>query len=313
MSDELLRYKREVKKNLDLLSPIFSNASIGDFSRDLEIPKKEDEFTQIFVGVQVMLDVIREKLSELGEVNQKLKKRIEEKIKEDRAKTEFLMIASHQTRSPLSAINWYSELLLSVGQGSLSEEQIEYLEKIRALTSRTLKTINYLLDFSKTELGTYEIIKQSVDLKGLVEKVVSGFDYLIKEKSLNVKANYPRVPPQILTDKRILEVIIDNILSNSVKYTSEKGRIEVSIVPKKNSVLMEFEDNGQGITTSDESIIFEKMKSDKEEKVGRSLQGSGWGLYIVNMMTRKLGGKVWYKSKVGKGTKFYIELPKKIK
>ena len=289
MSDELLRYKREVKKNLDLLSPIFSNASIGDFSRDLEIPKKEDEFTQIFVGVQVMLDVIREKLSELGEVNQKLKKRIEEKIKEDRANTEFLMIASHQTRSPLSAINWYSELLLSVGQGSLSEEQIGYLEKIRALTSRTLKTINYLLDFSKTELGTYEIIKQSVDLKGLVEKVVSGFDYLIKEKSLNVKANYPSVPPQILTDKRILEVIIDNILSNSVKYTPEKGKIEVSIVPRKNSVLMKFEDNGQGITTSDESIIFEKMKSDKEKKVGRSLQGSGWGLYIVNMMTRKLG------------------------
>ena len=313
MSDELLRYKREVKKNLDLLSPIFSNASIGDFSRDLEIPKKEDEFTQIFVGVQVMLDVIREKLSELGEVNQKLKKRIEEKIKEDRAKTEFLMIASHQTRSPLSAINWYSELLLSVAQGSLSEEQIGYLEKIRALTSRTLKTINYLLDFSKTELGTYEIIKQSVDLKGLVEKVVSGFDYLIKEKSLNVKANYPSVPPQILTDKRILEVIIDNILSNSVKYTPEKGKIEVSIVPRKNSVLMKFEDNGQGITTSDESIIFEKMKSDKEEKVGRSLQGSGWGLYIVNMMTRKLGGKVWYKSKIGKGTKFYVELPKRIK
>jgi len=313
MSDELLRYKREVKKNLDLLSPIFSNASIGDFSRDLEIPKKEDEFTQIFVGVQVMLEVIREKLSELEKVNQKLKKRIEEKNKEDRAKTEFLMIASHQTRSPLSAINWYSELLLSVGQGSLSEEQIEYLEKIRALTSRTLKTINYLLDFSKTELGTYEIIKQSVDLKGLVEKVVSGFDYLIKEKSLNVKANYPSVLPQILTDKRILEVIIDNILSNSVKYTPEKGKIEVSIVPKKNSVLMKFEDNGQGITTYDESIIFEKMKSDKEEKVGRSLQGSGWGLYIVNMMTRKLGGKVWYKSKIGKGTKFYVELPKRIK
>jgi PAS domain S-box-containing protein len=173
----------------------------------------------------------------------------------DKAKTEFVSLASHQLRTPLSTVNWYAEMLLTGDVGELNEKQKKYLDEVYSSNRRMVELVNALLDVSRLELGTFVIEPELTDICKLAENVIEEqrpqinarkikFSFLCERKKLNLQA-----------DPKLLRMVLQNILSNAVKYTPERGKVKLSIsLSDKKNVLLAVTDNGYGIPESSMEI-----------------------------------------------------------
>ncbi|OGY76734.1 MAG: hypothetical protein A2240_00770 [Candidatus Jacksonbacteria bacterium RIFOXYA2_FULL_43_12] len=235
---------------------------------------------------------------------------ITERKQIDLAKTEFVFLASHQLRTPLSAINWYTEVLLNDSQGTTNTKQTDYLEKIYASNQRMINLINDFLNVSQIELGIIIIKPQTVDL---VEKSRSALEELKSQfsaKEIEIREKY-QGQPRIQSDPKIITVILQNLLSNAFKYTPPKGQISITITKQKTGVAILIKDSGYGIPHDQHHQVFTKFfRADNIKE--RSVAGTGLGLYIVKSMLTRIGGKIKFKSAEKRGTAFYIHLPFRI-
>ncbi len=226
----------------------------------------------------------------------------------DKAKTEFVSLASHQLRTPLSAINWYAEMLLDGDAGKLTAEQKDYIKEIYRGNQRMVELVNTLLNVSRLELGTFVIEPQPTDLKLLSEEVVKEQLVGINEKKLSFTATYADDLPQVNVDPKLMRMIFQNYLSNAVKYTPEKGKIKLSMTWDKKGILFSVEDTGYGIPKCQQEKIFQKLfRADNVKSM--DTEGTGLGLYIVKEIMDEVKGKAWFESHENKGSKFYILLP----
>lgn len=226
----------------------------------------------------------------------------------DQAKTEFVSIASHQLRTPLSAVKWYSEMLLNGDAGQLNEEQMDFVKEISKGNDRMVDLVDALLDVSRIELGTFSIEPQMTNLIDLSKDVVNELKGKIQKKKLKVKEIYGKDVPEIMVDPRLTRMIFQNLLSNAVKYISEKGKINVKIEKEKKDILITVEDNGFGIPERQKEYIFTKLfRADNVKE--KDTEGTGLGLYIIKSIVEHSGGKIWFESKEGKGTIFFVTLP----
>ncbi len=238
----------------------------------------------------------------------------------DKAKTEFVSLASHQLRTPLSTIGWYAEMLLSGDAGEVNQDQKDYLEEIYAGNQRMIELVNALLNVSRLELGTFVANPEKVDVKELAESIIKEIDPQIKEKEHSFKKSYENNLPKIQSDPKLLGIIFQNFLSNAVKYTPEKGEINLEIrslkrgekidnmKAEKDSILISVKDSGYGIPYSQQDKIFSKLFR-ADNVLERDAEGTGLGLYIVKAIVDYSNGKTWFKSKENKGTTFYAILP----
>ncbi len=227
----------------------------------------------------------------------------------DKAKTEFVSLASHQLRTPLSTVSWYSEMLLAGDVGDMTAEQKKYLEEIYHGNQRMVDLVNTLLDVSRIELGTFIVESRPTNIIKLAKGVVDEQKLHIAAKRIELTCKFDKNIPLMQADPKILRMVIQNLLSNSIKYTPEGGKVEVSIsLEKKVSVLFKISDNGYGIPPNQQNRIFTKLFR-ADNVVGKDTEGTGLGLYIAKSIVEQSGGTIRFESSEDTGTTFYVTLP----
>ena len=227
----------------------------------------------------------------------------------DKAKTEFVSLASHQLRTPLSIIKWYSEMLLSEDVGELKPQQKEYLKEVFDGNQRMISLVNALLSVSRLELGKLSIHPKPLSITTIANELIDEFTLKINEKKIKLIKKYDKLP-KINLDKALTRIIFQNLISNAVKYTSVKGKIDLRIFKKNNKIEISIKDNGIGIPKEQHDQVFTKLfRADNAR--GKNINGTGLGLYIVKSILDNCGGKIRFKSKENQGYTFYISLPLK--
>ncbi|MFA6271817.1 MAG: ATP-binding protein [Patescibacteria group bacterium] len=228
----------------------------------------------------------------------------------DRAKTEFVSLASHQLRTPLSTINWYSEMLLDGDVGKLNKGQQNYLKEVYKGNQRMVGLVNSLLNVSRLELGTFAIDPEKTKIVDIIKSVINEImPQLNKKKQIFAKSLDNKIPFMML-DIKLIRMVIQNLLSNAIKYTPEKGKIGIVLKQDKKKKIVQIivSDSGMGITQSQQDKIFTKLfRADNVKE--SDTEGTGLGLYIVKSIVEHSGGKVWFESVENVGSTFYVNLP----
>ena len=226
----------------------------------------------------------------------------------NKIKSEFISVASHQLRTPLSAIRWETELLLSKQRKGLSKKQLENIENISVLSARMTRLVNDLLDVVRIDQKRLVLKKTSTDLTKIICEKVDELRPLFEERNIEVVVNCKKNVPKILSDPERIRMVMDNLISNSVKYTVNQGKIEIKLFRKDDLVLFSIKDNGVGIPEEQHKRVFEKFfRSDNVVKY--QTEGTGLGLYITKSIIEQSGGKIWFQSVENLGTIFNFALP----
>jgi len=226
----------------------------------------------------------------------------------DKAKTEFVSLASHQLRTPLTTISWYTEMILKGDVGNVMPDQKKYLEEVYKGNQRMIDLVNALLDVSRIELGTLKIEPEQTDIVALARGVLDELKLKIEQKKLNFMENFSKDVPTFLADPKLLRMVFQNLLTNALEYTPEGGKIEFSISLNDKGICIQITDTGYGIPKSQQSQIFTKLfRADNVRD--KDTDGTGLGLYIVKSIVENSGGKIWFESEENKGTSFYVTLP----
>lgn len=226
----------------------------------------------------------------------------------DRAKTEFVSLASHQLRTPPAIINWSVEALLDDKNSALKGERKRLLHQVFLTNQRMIKLIDAMLNISRMELGTFIVNPKSFHLSDLVDDELAELKLHILHKSLRVTRDYTPDQTEIYADRNFMQIIFHNLISNAIKYTPANGTIKISIKRGVRSIKIKIADNGCGIPLHQQDKIFTKLfRADNARVI--DTDGTGLGLYLVKSLVDYAHGKIWFTTKENKGTIFYIDLP----
>lgn len=235
---------------------------------------------------------------------------VTKEVEVDRAKTEFVSLASHQLKTPLTAIGWLAEGLLSGNKGPLSEEQHKYVASIHETNRQMIAIINDLLNVSRIELNVLEIIPEEMDLTAFTKAMVDELRHSAQEKGVEIREKYESELPRFVADKNLMRLIVQNLLTNAIKYTLAGGFVEVELShgSKEDKVFLRVSDSGIGIPKAAQSKMFEKLFR-AENAQRKVVDGTGLGLYTIKTVIDKVNGAITFDSIEGKGTNFYVTLP----
>lgn len=227
----------------------------------------------------------------------------------DESKSSFISIASHQLRTPLTSIRWYSEMLLSEDAGPLNEMQRDFASEVNSGTLRLYNTIDLLLSISRIENGTLKQSTEKVNIVKLMNEVIEEFKPQLSPKALTMNVSLPQGDiSDIDLDPLLLRQVFLNLIANSIQYTNNGGIINVSIEKREGEYLCRVQDNGIGIPDEEKSRIFSKFYR-AQNASNKVPDGSGLGLSLVKGLIESWGGKVWFDSEIGKGTTFNVTVP----
>ena len=233
---------------------------------------------------------------------------INQVIRLNKMKSDFVSVASHQLRTPLSAIKWETELLLSKFKRGLNKKQLKNIENIDQLSVRMIRLVNDLLDVARIDQKRLVLRKESVDLCKIIEETISEMAPIAKSRNIEITSSWSKNNPKIIGDTIRLKMVVENLLSNAIKYTTNRGKIDIKVVKKDNSLILSIKDNGVGIPEEQQDRVFDKFfRSDNVVKY--QTEGTGLGLYISKSIIEQLGGKIWFQSVENLGSIFSFSLP----
>lgn len=254
-----------------------------------------DELNRARASTLKMLEDLQNAKRELEMVNRELKEMDETKMK-------FIGIASHELKTPLTAIKSNIDFILSEKEGRIPEHLKPYLLTIQRNTNRIQMRMDHMLDFSRIKSGRLLLYQEKIFLP----EVIGGYISEVKpvEKNINVEVDIPE-SLFVYADRNGLHDIFVNLLSNAFKFTSDGGRVKIKASRKGEIVLHEIQDTGIGIPEGEQEKIFEEFYQIESGKHG----GTGLGLAITKRLIEEQGGKIWVVSERGKGATFYFTLP----
>lgn len=226
----------------------------------------------------------------------------------DKAKSEFVSLASHQLRTPLTAINWYTEMLISGDAGKMTDEQNDYLKQVEMSTRRMVDLVDSLLNVSRIDLGTLSVDPEILRVEEIAETALSELRPQIEEKKLVLTKTFSGNIPTIMADPRLVGIIFQNVLSNAIKYTPAQGQIHITLEKDSKNIIFTCADTGYGIPKNQQSKIFSKLFR-ADNVVSKDVQGTGLGLYLVKAILDQCGGEISFTSEENKGTTFRIGIP----
>ena len=225
----------------------------------------------------------------------------------DRAKTAFFSNISHEFRTPLTLMLGPMEELLARADGSIESDVRRQLDVIHRNGARLLKLVNTLLDFSRIEAKRVDARYEPTDLATLTADLASVFRSAVERAGLSLVVDCLPLPEPVYVDRDMWEKIVFNLLSNAVKYTLE-GRIEVALRPAGDSAELTVRDTGIGIADKELPRLFERFHR-VEGARGRTHEGSGIGLALVQELVKLHGGSVGVESEVDRGSAFFVSIP----
>jgi signal transduction histidine kinase len=227
----------------------------------------------------------------------------------ERMKTEFVSIAAHQLRTPISAIKWTLRMVLDGDFGPVTNEQKDFLEKTYQSNERMINLINDLLNVTRIEEGRYLYNITAVNLEDVVGKIAETYTEIVKHKHLTLKYQKPDKPlSQVKVDVEKISLVVSNLIENSIKYTPANGTIYVAISEDQGKIKVSVKDSGIGILKSQEERIFTKYFRGLNV-VRMETEGTGLGLFISKNIVETHGGKIWFESEENNGTTFFFTLP----
>jgi signal transduction histidine kinase len=248
----------------------------------------------------------------LGEAENKVRKLRQQLQEAGQHKSNFLASMSHELRTPLNAMIGYTSLTLNALKDSLPREHLQNLTRAEQSARILLQLINDVLDFSKIEAGRMEVFIEEIELSDLLEDVVITAQGLMVEKSIELRSEFPPDLPVIESDYTRVKQILDNLVGNAVKFTSE-GYVELRAIPIEDEfiVRVEVKDTGCGIPPETLESIFELFRQ-VDGSLTKKFGGTGLGLAITKRLSDMLGIKIDVQSEVDKGTIFWLNIPLKI-
>lgn len=225
-----------------------------------------------------------------------------------RSKSEFITVAAHQLRTPLTGISWIFQTLRD--SQAITGEDRELVEAGIEASAKAQKIIDDMLDVTKIEEGRFGYTFENIDLVKFLREIVFSARTLAKEYGVSVSFESREAAVEIQADPRKLGVAISNLVDNAIKYNVKNGQVILSLnkLPDKPYVLITVKDTGIGIPPQDIKKLFTKFyRSEKAMKI--DTEGSGLGLYIAKNIILRHGGNIWAESIVNRGSTFYVTLP----
>jgi len=246
-------------------------------------------------------------ITHLKQVEEELIKAKEKAEESDRLKTAFLCNMSHEIRTPMNGIIGFADLLKSLNS---DDEYLQYYcNVINASSHQLLRIVNDIIDISKIEIGEFNIFLSKVNINQLFNEVINFHQPVFEKKGLGIKTNFPLNDEEadMNTDGTKLRQILDNLISNSLKFTRE-GYLSVGYKFEEKRILFFVEDTGVGIPKDKQDSIFNRFIQIRDQT--NNFGGTGLGLAICKAYIKKLGGEIWVTSEVGKGSIFNFALPR---
>ncbi|MFO7678021.1 MAG: PAS domain S-box protein [Thermoplasmatota archaeon] len=284
-----IRKKNEKMENVEL-SLIHQDGYIIPIETNIAPLKKDDTF----VGIECTVRDISERESIVRELK-----------KSEKLRTEFMNIAAHELKSPVTPIKGYLELIES---DKTVDEKIKKWARIGLRNAdRLLLLVNDILDVSRLDTDTMRFNMEKIDTVQILENALEDIQPIIQHKKLKLIKKFPDTLPKIFADKYRLSQVLKNLLGNAVKFT-DYGSITLKAWHKDNSLFISIEDTGIGISNSELEKIFTKLYQAYTGE-DRKNEGAGLGLYICKEIIQKHRGKIWAASQIGKGSIFTIQLP----
>jgi signal transduction histidine kinase len=222
-------------------------------------------------------------------------------------KSDFVSNVSHELRTPLALIRLYAETL-ELGRITTKEKKHEYYKIIRKESERLTGLINNILDFSRIEAGHKEYEFRDTDIADLVRNTLDSYRYQIEQQGFILKEEIDETLPTVCVDREAIARALLNLMNNALKYSPNEKYLQVKLYRENGSVKLEVEDHGIGITSREQTKIFEKFYRTGDPLV-HNTKGSGLGLSLVRHITDAHGGSVDVYSTPGKGSRFTLTLP----
>lgn len=315
-------------KIIDLYSPEDINKVRNHYERDIFISERENKIeariikkdgglktvevvsTPLKIANNVLIQSFMSDITNRKKFEKNRELLLDQLFKSLDFKSKFLATMSHELRTPLNAIVGFTDLLLEKSYGNLNSRQEEFLNDVKSSSIDLLNMINQVLDISKIEAGQLNLKIKKFSIMNLINQIESTFKADLKEKKLNlIKKGFNNIN-RISADPIKLKQIIMNLLSNAIKYTLE-GKIELKIREDNKNLLFIISDTGIGIDKKDYDLVFKEFRRGNSPFI-KTRKGTGLGLPLTKRLVNLHGGKIWFKSSVGKGTKFFFTIPKKL-
>ncbi|MEY4723521.1 MAG: hypothetical protein RLZZ324_1034 [Candidatus Parcubacteria bacterium] len=227
----------------------------------------------------------------------------------DKMKSEFVSFASHQLKTPLTAIKWSLESLVGGDSGKLNATQEENAKEIDSEVQGLQRLVSDLLNVSRIETGrNFSITPAATNLRPIVEKAAHDVAAAAAKRNVSISLAGLPTPFMRLADADKIKEVILNLMSNAVKYSKDGGHVEVGAKSTSRGEALYVKDDGVGIPKAQQARVFERFF--RAANVADAFEGTGLGLYIVREIVTRHGGGIWFESEEGKGTTFYLTLPK---
>lgn len=229
----------------------------------------------------------------------------------ERMKTEFVSLAAHQLRTPLSAIKWTLRMILDGDLGKITKEQEDFLNKTYQSNERMISLINDLLNVARIEEGRYLFKLVPVQVEELVKAAINLYKDEIKRKKITLDFQKPKIRlPKIQIDEEKIGLTIQNLIDNALRYTNPGGRVTISLKGGIKEIELSVKDTGVGIPKEQQGRVFSKFFRGANV-IRMEAEGSGLGLFITKNIIEAHGGRIWFNSEENKGAAFYFVLPLK--
>jgi len=219
---------------------------------------------------------------------------------QEKEKNELFHVMAHRFRSPISIIKWYTELLTDKSVGNLNDKQKEYFQEIYSATERLNETIDSLAILLQLQSNNLVLTTEKININNLIAQVLLKLQFKIQRHKLHLREVYLQNKDVFIdVDQRLLNIIIQSLLENSIKYTPENGNINIKVNALNNRVFIKIQDSGYRNQEKKSAMLSSSVNS----------RDAGFNLMLVKLILKKMQGHIDYKSEEKKGTIFSISLP----
>lgn len=307
-------YKKAISR-LKELENYTEEISKGNYK--IKIEDEIDEIGSLAKSFKKMTIELNQKEKELKNLNENLEKKIKERTKElykkniklekaEKIKSDFLNVMTHELKTPLTAIIAYLDILEDI-EPKLNEEEKEYIQTLKRNAKQLGGIIGNILEVARIEAGKFELSLNEINVKNKVKEITKNLEIIARNKGIKIKSKIENIPEKMITDEQRFEEILNNLISNAIKFT-EKGEISLEAKQDKDFIEFKIKDTGVGIPEENIKKLFHDFYQ-VDSSVSRKYGGTGLGLSITKKLIELQGGKIFVKSKVGEGSEFIFTLP----